>query len=86
MSLVTGPLPSSLDPAERESAIAFVYGPLASFPFCYYCADGLTAYPLVQWFGANGPIFLHPECAEQLGGRLIKDGLIAPKSGRRVLV
>lgn len=82
MSIIYGPLPPELVDAERESLIVFVYRPLSA-SVCFYCSQDL-AYPVVQWHG-DGDIFLHHDCAEQLGMRLCMDGLLASKGRKAVM-
>jgi hypothetical protein len=43
---------------------------------CYYCGDKLTL-PLVMWSGWTEPIWLHPQCAHELGTHLIGDAVKA---------
>lgn len=82
MSIIYGPLPPELDDAERESLVVFVYRPLAASA-CFYCGNDLE-YPVVQWHG-TGDIFFHHSCAEQIGMRLISDGLLAAKGRKAVM-
>jgi hypothetical protein len=44
---------------------------------CFYCGDPFTATtPFVMWFGKEA-LYLHGDCAINLGTHLIKDGFLA---------
>lgn len=52
----------------------FIYGPLARSGGCFYCHGDFTKFPVTNWWGHNGvSIFLHPDCARELAGHLVKD-------------
>ena len=85
MSIVWKPL-TDRPPANDEddsvgawdSLYYFVYSPLAaSGVICWFCGGDLENYPIVHWHGTGGDLFVHPQCAGNLGQHLIKDGMIA---------
>lgn len=47
------------------------YAPLEG-ELCFYCHQRLRA-PSVLWIGADGDIYLHPECVVELTIRLFRD-------------
>lgn len=76
--IVRSPLPPGPDTDARRSEMAFVYGPLAAST-CFYCGETFDHFPVIEWAGTS-LVFLHPDCSQELGARLIKDGLIARES------
>jgi hypothetical protein len=46
---------------------------LTEKPDCFYCHETLSALPVIEWLGAAGEIFLHPDCATNLCIRLLRD-------------
>ena len=51
-----------------------VYGPPPEGAQCFYCYGGVPRdRPAIEWLGAAGAIWLHPDCALKLIVRLTRD-------------
>jgi len=59
------------DPSKSE--LHFIVGPLVeSGSKCFYCYKPL-GWPIVMWHGGTADIFLHHDCAQDLGTLLGSD-------------